>query len=32
MVIAAGETNSWGSLAENLARNIAKSLKKENST
>jgi hypothetical protein len=25
-VIAAGETTSWGSLAENLARNIAKSL------
>lgn len=27
-VIAAGETTSWGSLAENLARNIAKSLNK----
>lgn len=27
-VIAAGETTSWGSLAENLARNIAKSLGK----
>ena len=27
-VIAAGETTSWGSLAENLARNIAKSLLK----
>lgn len=27
-VIAAGETTSWGSLAENLARNIAKSLEK----
>jgi hypothetical protein len=27
-VIAAGETTSWGSLAENLARNIAKSLDK----
>lgn len=27
-VIAAGETTSWGSLAENLARNIAKSLTK----
>jgi hypothetical protein len=26
-VLAAGETTSWGSLAENLARNIAKSLK-----
>ena len=25
-VIAAGETTSWGSLAENLARHIAKSL------
>lgn len=25
-VVAAGETTSWGSLAENLARNIAKSL------
>jgi hypothetical protein len=28
MVIAAGETTSWGSLAENLARNIVKSLEK----
>ncbi len=27
-IIAAGETTSWGSLAENLARNIAKELKK----
>jgi len=27
-IIAAGETTSWGSLAENLARNIAKSLDK----
>lgn len=27
-VIAAGETTSWGSLAENLARNITKSLSK----
>lgn len=27
-VVAAGETTSWGSLAENLARNIAKSLGK----
>lgn len=27
-VIAAGETASWGSLAENLARHIAKSLNK----
>jgi hypothetical protein len=27
-VVAAGETTSWGSLAENLARNIAKSLEK----
>lgn len=26
MLIAAGETTSWGSLAENLARNMAKSL------
>ncbi|HUR99745.1 MAG TPA: hypothetical protein VMZ26_16885, partial [Pyrinomonadaceae bacterium] len=25
-VISAGETTSWGSLAENLARHIAKSL------
>jgi hypothetical protein len=25
-VIAAGETTSWGSLAENLARHISKSL------
>jgi hypothetical protein len=25
-VLAAGETTSWGSLAENLARNIVKSL------
>ena len=25
-VLAAGETTSWGSLAENLARHIAKSL------
>lgn len=28
-VIAAGETTSWGSLAENLARHIAKSLNKQ---
>jgi hypothetical protein len=28
MVIAAGETTSWGSLAENLARNIVQSLEK----
>jgi 4-hydroxy-3-methylbut-2-en-1-yl diphosphate synthase IspG/GcpE len=28
MVIAAGETTSWGSLAENLARNILRSLEK----
>lgn len=28
IVIAAGETTSWGSLAENLARNIARELKK----
>ena len=27
-VLTAGETTSWGSLAENLARNISKSLKK----
>jgi hypothetical protein len=28
LVVAAGETTSWGSLAENLARNIMKSLEK----
>jgi hypothetical protein len=28
LVIAAGETTSWGSLAENLARNIVRSLEK----